>query len=126
MSLFRPQWFAYNPTRMQNFSQLQGFLDASGWMNEAVIQHQYGCITPAGGGSCFTVDDPQYHNRDGWSLYAGAGGISYTGPEGGIGFVPAATDGMSLGYTPWSGEVGGDADWKTNVQTTPRTFNWNL
>jgi len=128
MALFKPHWFAYNPTRMQNVSTLEGLHEMPSWFDEVVLENHFGCIVDAQNpGECwYDHHNKQDYARNDWTLYAGVNGISGAGPEGGMGFTPPSAQGLSVGYVPWSGSRGGDPNWKSKFISVPRQYHWNV
>lgn len=124
--LTRPDWTAYNPTRVRNFSTIDGMQEFNSWLNLAVRDYQYGCVGQLGQPpDCLITEPDTMLRRDHWFLYAGAEGINLFGPEGGVGFEPGSARGLSLGYVPWSEVHGGSSTWTAPVQYLPRLQNWN-
>jgi hypothetical protein len=126
MTLFEPHWFAYNPTRLQNFSSLEGLEEVSNWFHSAIENGAYSCVTSASNPEeCTAALNDRYFRSD-HALFAGPDGMMDYGPDGGVGFTPGGADGQSLGYVPWSDVQGGDPSWESSMSTTPRMFHWNV
>eukprot|EP00429_Kryptoperidinium_foliaceum_P003204 CAMPEP_0176020016 /NCGR_PEP_ID=MMETSP0120_2-20121206/9685_1 /TAXON_ID=160619 /ORGANISM="Kryptoperidinium foliaceum, Strain CCMP 1326" /LENGTH=1787 /DNA_ID=CAMNT_0017353103 /DNA_START=63 /DNA_END=5426 /DNA_ORIENTATION=- len=106
-SFLAPQWSTYNPKQEVSYASMDRMGHIPNWVSAGIIGGGYGCVSGLNAPNLRCQPEANGVPRGGWYLWRGAGVEGEaTSAEGGVQkiapleTVPAAADGMSLGYVP--------------------------